>query len=127
MIAIDTSTLVAFLAGAEGADVDAMDGALADNAVVLPPVVVAEILSAPKAEEIETWIVSLPMLSVLEGFWVRAAAVRRDLHQRGLRSLLVDTLIFQSCADHDVALVTRDRDFRHFARHCGLSLVVDVD
>ena len=26
------------------------------------------------------------------------------------------------CVDHDVALITRDTDFRHFVRHCGLKL-----
>jgi predicted nucleic acid-binding protein len=35
---------------------------------------------------------------------------------------LPDTLIAQSCIDHDVALIARDEDFRHFAEHCGLRL-----
>ena len=35
---------------------------------------------------------------------------------------LADSLIAQSCLDHDLALITRDRDFRHFARHAGLRL-----
>jgi hypothetical protein len=30
--------------------------------------------------------------------------------------------IAQSCIDADVKLITRDRDFRHFATHCGLKL-----
>jgi predicted nucleic acid-binding protein len=35
---------------------------------------------------------------------------------------LGDALIAQSCIDHDVPLITRDTDFRHFAKHCGLKL-----
>jgi len=31
-------------------------------------------------------------------------------------------LIAQACIDNDVALITRDADFRHFAKHCGLKL-----
>jgi predicted nucleic acid-binding protein len=34
----------------------------------------------------------------------------------GRRARLADTLIAQSCLDHDVSLVTADRDFRHFAK-----------
>jgi len=39
------------------------------------------------------------------------------------RARLADTLIAQSCLDHDVALVTRDGDFRHFARVARLKLL----
>jgi predicted nucleic acid-binding protein len=41
---------------------------------------------------------------------------------RRLRARLADTLIAQSCIDNDVALITRDADFRHFAKYCGLRL-----
>ena len=49
MIAVDTSTLVAYLAGEAGRDVEALDSALARNQARLPPVVVTETLSAPRA------------------------------------------------------------------------------
>jgi predicted nucleic acid-binding protein len=42
--------------------------------------------------------------------------------RKGIRAKTADALIAQSCIDHDVALITRDRDFRHFVRHCGLKL-----
>jgi predicted nucleic acid-binding protein len=41
---------------------------------------------------------------------------------RGIKAPLADALICQSCLDHDAALITRDRDFRPFAKHCGLKL-----
>ena len=47
MIAVDSSTLIAFLAGDEGRDVDWLDQALALQQAVLPPVVLTEMLSAP--------------------------------------------------------------------------------
>lgn len=40
-----------------------------------------------------------------------------------LKAKLADTLIAQSCLDHDVTLVTRDDDFRHFAAARGLKLL----
>ncbi len=37
--------------------------------------------------------------------------------------VLVELLIAQSCIDHEIGLVTLDRDFRHFVRRGGLRLV----
>lgn len=49
MIAVDTSTLIAFLQGDRGADVARLDASLAAaNNVVLPPAVLAELSSEPK-------------------------------------------------------------------------------
>jgi predicted nucleic acid-binding protein len=64
----------------------------------------------------------LPVLDVLPDYWIRAAANRATLMSRKLRARLADALIAQSCIDHDIALITRDGDFRHFAKHCGLKL-----
>ncbi len=123
MIAVDTSTLIAFLAGAAGRDVEALDSALARNQAHLPPVVVTETLSAPKApEHLARLILALPILDIADGYWERAGRLRRRLLARGLRAPLADALICQSCLDLDVPLITRDGDFKHFARHCGLRL-----
>ncbi len=44
-----------------------------------------------------------------------------DIHEvKAPAQRMADALIAQSCLDHDVALVTRDRDFRNFARAAGL-------
>lgn len=123
MIAVDTSTLIAFLAGEKGRDTEALDAALAHNEVSLPPVVVTEVLSATRADErLGHLIVALPMLAVTDGYWRRAGELRARLHARKLKAPLADALIAQSCLDHGVALLTRDADFRHFAKHGGLTL-----
>ncbi len=123
MIAVDTSTLIAFLAGESGRDVEVLDQAFANNQAHLPPVVVTEILSAPKAPaSLERLILALPILAIAEGYWERAGRLRRRILARGLRAPLADALICQSCLGHDLALVTRDGDFKSFGRHCGLKL-----
>ena len=123
MIAVDTSTLIAYLAGEKGPDVEALDAALAHNQARLPPVVVTETLSAPGASDrLAGLILALPALVIADGFWERAGRLRRRILARGLKAPLADALICQSCLDHDLALVTRDGDFKHFARHCGLKL-----
>ena len=123
MIAVDTSTLSALLAGHEGKDVDALADGLARGDVRLPPVVLTEILSDPTAAKVlAPRLLELELLGVAEGYWQRAGATRAKLQARGLKAKVADALIAQSCIDHDVALLTRDQDFRHFAKHCGLNL-----
>ena len=61
-------------------------------------------------------------LRLLPGYWARIGDTRAALIGRRLKAPLADTMIAQACIDHDVALITRDHDFRHFAEHCGLRL-----
>jgi hypothetical protein len=124
VIALDTSSLIAYLAGEHAADTDAADAAIEHSAAVLPPVVLAELLSAPNlSDAVRETLVELPLLDVLDGYWERAGRLRGRLHARGLKARLADALIAQSCIDHRIGLITRDRDFRHFAKHGGLRIV----
>ena len=123
MIAVDSSSLIAWFAGDEGADVDWLDQGLAASQVALPPVVLAEILSSPTLDDrVARLLRELPVLDVHAGFWTRAAATRALILARRLRARLADTLIAQTCIDHRLPLITRDGDFRHFAAHAGLML-----
>ena len=123
MIALDTSSLVHYLAGSSGADVDAVDIVLAEKQGCLPPVVLSEILSDPRLPpSIEDIVLQIPTLETTAGFWERAGRLRAQVAASGRKAKLADTLIAQSCIDHDVELVTRDRDFRHFAT-AGLRLL----
>jgi predicted nucleic acid-binding protein len=123
MIATDTSSLVAYLQSAAGKDVEKLDTALSAGELVLPPVVLTEILSDPAS--VKMLSVTLPEIQMLEltpGYWARAGEARLALKRQGLKAKIADALIAQSCIDHDVALITRDADFRHFAKHCALKL-----
>jgi predicted nucleic acid-binding protein len=123
MIAADTSSLVAYFTGASGTDVERLAVAMEAGELALPPVVVTEILSDPAgAPAISAQIQSVAQLDLTDGFWVRAGEARRLLRRHGFKAKVGDALIAQSCIDYDVALITRDRDFRHFAKHCGLKL-----
>jgi predicted nucleic acid-binding protein len=123
MIALDSSSMIAFLSGDNGADVTAVETALRLRQGVFPPVVVTELLSDPAIRvEIALLIRTIPWLEIHDGYWERAGELRARLLRRGLKARLADTLVAQSCLDHNVALVTRDRDFRHFATHAGLHL-----
>jgi predicted nucleic acid-binding protein len=124
VIALDTSTLIAYLEGGDGPDILAADEAIHMRAAALPPVVLTELLSSTQLDnETRITLAALPRLALDDDFWVRAGLLRASLHSRKLKARLADTLIAQSCLDHDVALITRDRDFRHFAAHAGLRLI----
>jgi hypothetical protein len=123
MIAVDTSSLRRFLAGVRGHDVEAVADALENQSMVLPPVVLTEILSDAGALRHATGILSaIPLLEVSDGYWVRAGLLRARVITSGFKSKVADALIAQSCLDHDVVLVTHDRDFRHYERF-GLVLL----
>lgn len=123
MIAADTSSLIALLSNPAGDDVERLTAALLGGTLVLPPVVLTEILSDEKTGRfLEPKLRLCPMLEITAGYWARAGAIRAMLLAKGLRAKIPDALIAQSCIDHDVPLITRDADFRHFAKHCGLKL-----
>jgi predicted nucleic acid-binding protein len=123
MICADTSSVVAWLKGEQGRDVELIRNALIDGVLVLAPASVAELLSDPGiAPPIEDSILDIPQLEVTKGYWERAGKLRSRLIRRRFRPKLADSLIAQSCLDHDVALVTRDRDFSPFQKLAGLRL-----
>lgn len=125
MIAVDTSTWIAFLQGGAGDDTDLLDRALQDRQVLMAPVVLTEMLSDPKlVPEIADLLSELPVLEVRTGYWQRAGALRAKVLAQRRKARLGDALIAQSCIDHEVALLTRDRDFRSFAEAAGLDLVI---
>lgn len=125
MIAVDSSSLIAFFNGLEGPDVEALTAALASSDVLLPPVVIAEVLSDQQIPPALVRLLrSLPILELLPGYWERAGRLRARVRSNGRRTPLADMLIAQSCLDHDVSLITRDHDFKSLSPLIELRLQV---
>ena len=123
MIALETSSTIAYLSGDVGMDIDALDRAMQLRESTFPPVVLTELLSDHRLSiQTVAFLLQIPQLRILDGYWQRAGVLRAEILRRGFKAHLADTLIVQSCLDHDVPLITRDRDFRHFARYAGLRL-----
>jgi len=77
MIAVDTSTWIAFLQGDGGEDAELLDRALQDRQVLMAPVVLTEVLSDPKLpSEVSQTLSELPLLEVEPGYWQRAGELR---------------------------------------------------
>ena len=126
MLCIDTSSFISYLEGESGADVDLIDRAFTDKVGMIAPVTLTEMLSDPQLNKAaQDAILQLPLLPVLDGYWERAGRLRAKMLKQGCKAKLADTLIAQSCLDHDATLVARDRDFKAFARVAGLELLSD--
>jgi predicted nucleic acid-binding protein len=124
VIAIDSSSLIAYLQGDAGRDCNAVDLALNQGQAVLPPTVLAEVLSDPKlSPQVARSLQEIPLLEIVDGYWSRAGLLRATFLRRKRKARLADCLIAQSCLDHQVPLITRDRDFRLIAPDAGLTLI----
>jgi len=81
-------------------------------------------LSDPRLPEaVAEFLQALPILEIQDGYWRRAGRLRSKVLSKGRRARLADTLIAQSCLDHDMPIIVRDRDFRSFAVFAGLKLL----
>jgi predicted nucleic acid-binding protein len=125
LIAADTSTWIAFLQGEGGKDVELLGAALGDRQVLMPPVVLAELLSDAKLPAtIAGSLLDVPMVEIESRYWERAGALRAKVLAKRRKARLGDALIAQSCIDRGIPLLTRDRDFRAFTEAAGLDLVI---
>jgi predicted nucleic acid-binding protein len=123
MIAVDTSSFIAYLQGEDAADVLWIEEALSSHALVFPPVVLSEILSdfSLPAALIEN-IMRLPLMPIKPNFWYRAGILRSKILHKKLKARLADSLIAQFCIDHQMPLITRDQDFKHHVKYGELVL-----
>ena len=116
--------MIAYLQGAKGTDVTVIDHALLDQIAVFSPVTLSELFSAPNlSSTLRETLLAIPLLPILDGFWVRAGLLRAKILGKGFKAKLADTLIAQTCLDHQVPLVTRDQDFHVFKQFAKLQLL----
>ncbi len=124
MIAVDTSTWIAYLEAAPGKDTDLLDQALIGRRVLMIPAVLTELLSDPKLpRSVSDRYKEIPLLEIRDGYWQRAGELRAKVLAKRRKARLGDALIAQSCIDHGMPLLTRDRDFRSFAAAAELDLI----
>lgn len=124
MIAVETSLLVSFFEGGTGKDVDCIEAGFHASAVFLPPPVLTEIMNdLLLTDSTRKIVLQFPLLSIQEGFWEHAGALRARVLSDGKRARLPDALIAQMSIDHGLLLVTRDTDFKAFAKVSNLKLI----
>jgi predicted nucleic acid-binding protein len=122
-VVVDTSALVDWFAGKEDS---LLENALAHGTVVLPPIVVAEVVSgATRAEQRLALGELLQDLTVHETpleHWIAVGDLRGQLKRRGLTVSTPDAHVAQCALERDAVLLTRDAVFTQIARHVKLRL-----
>jgi len=120
---VDTSAWIEYFAGH---DIKLLDDALRQGSVILPPVVVAELVSgahrARERQDMIEFLAELPMHETPREHWIRVGELRLRCRERGLSVSTPDAHVAQCALDLDALLFTRDDVFSKIARHTGLRL-----
>ena len=122
-IVADTSEWIEYFAGRPA---PLLDHGLAAGLVVVPPVVVAELISGVRSAADRAALEDL--LRDLRGsdagfdHWARVGALRASLLARGLSVSTPDAHVAQCALDLDALLLTRDGVFAKIAKFAALRL-----
>jgi predicted nucleic acid-binding protein len=123
-LVVDTSVWIDFFGGRS---VPLLEDALALGSVVLPPLVVAELVSGVRRDADRAVLVDLlddlPLHETPRDHWIRVGELRRALARKGLGVSTPDAHVAQCALDRDAPLLSRDRVFSRIARHAPLRLV----
>lgn len=122
-VVADTSVWIDFFAGKKS---DPLEDALSRGAVVLPPIVVAELISGARRPQdrqaIGELLQELLMHPTPLEHWIRVGELRRRLRQKGVNASTADAHVAQCALDRDALLLTRDAIFHKIARVTPLRL-----
>lgn len=122
-VVVDTSVWIDFFAGRNS---EFLEEALEHGAVVIPPVVVAELVSGATTPAQRTQIGELlqdaPVHETRLDHWLRVGDLRRTLARKGLTVTTPDAHVAQCALDREAVLLTRDAVFQAVARHTPLRL-----
>lgn len=120
---VDTSVWIDILGGVIIEDVE---DALASGTVVVPPLVVAELLSGDmtprQREALGELLQDFPLHETPLDHWMRVGELRRILSRKGLKITIPDAHVAQCALDLNGALFSRDDVFARIAAHTSLRL-----
>ncbi|MBI2027154.1 MAG: PIN domain-containing protein [Deltaproteobacteria bacterium] len=124
MICADTSVFIDFFKGSQTPCVEKFTIFLVQKQLLMNPFVLSELLSSPKLpKKAEVHLLSIPKLTIMVDFFERAGYLRRKIYQSGQGISMVDIYIAQICIDHEISLLTLDRDFFLISRHSNLKVI----
>jgi predicted nucleic acid-binding protein len=122
-VVADTSVWIELFAGRP---VPALEEALRQGLVVLPPIVVAELISgARRARDrtaIQSLVEELPLHETPLEHWVRVGDLRRRLASRGVSVSTPDAHVAQCALEREAVLLSRDAIFARIAEASELRL-----
>ena len=121
----DTSAWIAYFSGEF---LPAISEALATATVVLPPLVVAELVTGATTprdrEEVGNLLQEVIVYATELDHWISVGLLRQQLRRVGLSITLPDAHIAQCAIERDATLLTRDAVFAKIARHTKLHVAM---
>jgi len=125
-VIVDSSVLIAYL---RGEPIPLVDTASKDGTIVVPPIVVAELVTGGETPAERAAIGELLQDSPLHptplAHWIAVGELRKKLRKAGVAVTIPDAHIAQCALDLDGVLLTRDAIFRRLARHIPLRLAAE--
>jgi predicted nucleic acid-binding protein len=122
-VVVDSSVWIDYLAGKKNQRVD---DAVTDDAAVIPPLVVAELVTGALTPAMREAIGELLQEVLVHDtpleHWIDVGTLRRLLGRKGINVTVPDAHIAQCALDLDAILLTRDTIFADIARHTSLRL-----
>ena len=108
-LVVDTSIWIDFFSGFE---VPVLEEALAAGTVVLPPIVVAELVSGARdtkaRDQLRDLVLDLDVHPTPIDHWVRVGELRRTLQSKGISISTPDAHVAQCALGRDAGLLGRD-------------------
>jgi len=122
-LVVDTSIWIDFFRGEPLPDLEL---ALRDGLVVLPPLVVAELLSAPlrkkQRAELTSMLHDLPVHETPFAHWQAVGELRAALRKKGVSVSTPDAHVAQAAIELEARLWSRDAIFTRVAARTALRL-----
>jgi len=122
-VVVDTSVWIDFFAGRP---LPALEQALAQGSVVLPPIVLAELVSGAKSRReralVEDLANDLEVHQTPVEHWVAVGELRGELRKKGFTVSISDVHVAQCAIDRNAILLTGDSVFEEIARLAPLQL-----
>ena len=122
-VIVDSSVWIDFLGGER---IPAIANAMTSSALVLSPLVIAELLSGQLTPSQKTIVGELLQDFFLHdtplAHWIAVGDLRRMLAAHGINTSIPDAHVAQCAIDRDATLLTRDEIFTRIAKHTSLRL-----
>jgi predicted nucleic acid-binding protein len=123
-VVVDSSVWIEFF---RGRDLPTLEEALSEGRVLVPPLVVAELVSGATSrgdsQKVADLVRDLELVETPREHWVRVGELRRRLRSRGLSVSTPDAHVAQCALDVRGILLSNDAVFRRIGRLTELQLV----
>ena len=123
-VVVDSSVWIQFFRGRE---LPALEEALSEGRVLVPPIVIAELVSGATSrgdsKKVADLVQDLELVETPRAHWIRVGELRRRLRSRGLSVSTPDAHVAQCALDVRGVLLSTDAVFRRIERLTELRLV----